>query len=81
MTAPSTTDLVNAFCAQVEQHLDRGQLDGPVRMDNTHTVVIVPVKGREPIYTHVHGKLDAAEAENVVQQIGSVPSLKGLIRS
>lgn len=81
MTTPSTSDLVNTFCARIEQHLDRSKLDGPVRMDNTHTVVIVPVKGKGPIHAHLRGNVDDAGADEVIQQIASVPSLKSLLRS
>lgn len=80
MAAPNTMDLVNSFCAQIETHLDRSQLDGPVRMDNTHTIVIIPVKGKGPVHAHRRGGLDESGVDDIVQQIASVPSLKGLIR-
>ena len=80
MAAPSTKDIVDTFTRQVQGRLDETKLDGDVRLDNTHTVVIIPLKGKGPIHAHIQGGLDDQGAENVVRQIQSVPSLKGLVK-
>jgi hypothetical protein len=79
MTAPSTQDLVNAFTEKVTARLDQSRLDGPVRLDNTHTVVIIPLKGKGPIHAHLHGGIDQQGVDDVVGQIMAVPSLKDLV--
>ena len=79
MTAPSTADIVDRFSRALEGHLDPERLEGPVRLDNTHTVVIIPVKGKGLIHAHIGGELDDAGVENILHQIRSVPSLSGLV--
>lgn len=79
MSAPSTQEIVDAFVAQIQDRLDPGKLDGPVRLDNTHTVVIIPLAGRGPIHAQINGGVTKAGVENVLRQIESVPSLKGLV--
>jgi hypothetical protein len=79
MTAPSTADIVLRFTRAVQDRLDPGRLDGPVRLDNTHTVVIIPVEGKGPIHAHIGAGLDEAGIENVLRQIRSVPSLASLV--
>lgn len=79
MTAPGTQGLVDAFTAQISDRLDPDKLDGPVRLDNTHTVVIIPLKDRGPIHARIEGGIGDQGVENVLRQIQSVPSLKGLV--
>src|SRR5436853_552192 len=79
MATLSTAEIVNRFTEMVAERLDESKLDGPVRLDNTHTVVIIPLKDRGPIHAHIHGVDDQA-VENVLAQIRVVPSLKGLVR-
>jgi hypothetical protein len=79
MTTPSTADIVARFTQTLQDRLDPDRLDGPVRLDNTHTVAIIPLKGKGPIHAHIHGGLDDAGIENVVSQIRAVPSLSGLV--
>lgn len=80
MTAPGTQEIVDAFTAKVTERLDESKLDGVVRMDNTHTVVIVPVRDKGPIYAQLQGGIDDEGIERVVRQLRSVPSLKGLVK-
>jgi hypothetical protein len=79
MAAPSTKELVDSFTEKIMARLDQSRLDGPVRLDNTHTVVIIPLKGKGPIHAHIHGGIGDEGVENVVKQIQTVPSLKGLV--
>jgi hypothetical protein len=81
MTAPSTQGLVDAFARKVADRLDESKLDGPVRLDNTHTVVILPLKGNAQTYVHIHGGLDDVGAESVLKQISLAPGLKTLLRA
>lgn len=80
MAAPSTKDLVDTFTRKVGARLDPDKLDGPVRLDNTHTVVIIPLKGKGPIHAHVNGGITDQGVQNVLDQIKAVPSLKGLVK-
>jgi hypothetical protein len=81
MEAPNSKDLVDGFTKKVAERLDRARLEGQVRLDNTHTVVIIPVKGRDPIYAHVQGGINDQGVDNIIRQIGMVPSLKGLVKA
>ena len=81
MTAPSTQDIVDTFTRKLTERLDASRLDGPVRLDNTHTVAIIAVKGKGPIHAHVQGGISDQGVEDVVRQIQSVPSLAGLVRA
>ncbi len=80
MSTVSTKDIVDDFTRRLAAFLDPPKLDGPVRLDNTHTVVIIPLKGRGPIHVHLQAGLASDAVDNILQQIRSVPSLKGLIR-
>jgi hypothetical protein len=80
MTAPTTQQIVADFCKEVTARLNPALIDGPVRMDNTHTVVIIPLKNRGPIHVPIQGQLNDGAVESIVRQIGAVPSLKGLLR-
>ena len=81
MPAPSTQEIVDSFTREVTNHLDQTKLDGPVRLDNTHTVVIIPLKDRGPIHAHVQGGINENGVQNILKQIATVPSLKGLLRN
>ncbi|MBV9281795.1 MAG: hypothetical protein JOZ41_17085 [Chloroflexi bacterium] len=81
MEKPSTKDLVDDFTRKVSERLDESQLDGPVRLDNTHTVVIIPVRNRGPIHAHVQGGITDHGVDNIVRQLQAVPSLKALVKT
>ena len=81
MTTPSTKEIVDAFTQKIGERLDESKLDGPVRLDNTHTVVIIPLKGKGPIHAHLRGGVDEAGVTDVISQLEGVPSLKGLVKS
>lgn len=81
MTAPNTKDLVDSFTQKISQRLDESKLDGPVRLDNTHTVVIIPLKDKGPIHAHLQGGVTDDGVRNVIHQIQTVPSLKGLVKT
>ena len=80
MTALTTQNLVDAFTAKLTEHLDASKLDGPVRVDPTRTIVIIPVKGKGPIHAHIQHQVDERGVQNVINQIKVVPSLKGLLK-
>ena len=80
MSAPDTKPIVDAFTEKLSQRLNIERLDGPVRLDNTHTVVIIPVKGKGPIHTPIGAGVDDEGVESVVRQISAAPGLKGLLR-
>lgn len=73
-------ELVQAFAEKVGQRLDESRLEGPVRLDNTHTVVIIPLKGKGPIHAHLQAGINDEGVDNVIRQIEAVPSLKGLVK-
>ena len=79
MTSPGTQDIVNKFTEGLTARFDTSRLDGPIRLDNTHTVVIIPLKGKGPIHAHLRGGLDEHGIDDVVSQIKAVPSLKDLV--
>lgn len=80
MDAPSTDAVANNFAAQVAAQLNPEMLTGPVRLDNTHTVVIIPL-ATGPIHAHLRKGIGEAGVQDVLDQIAVVPSLKGLVRS
>jgi hypothetical protein len=73
-------EIVDRFTSQVEARLNSEQLDGPVRLDPTRTVVIIPVKGRSPIHVHVEHHIDDDGVQGIIDKIALVPSLKSLIK-
>lgn len=80
MTSPNAQDIVDSFIHNVAQRLNPDLLEGSVRLDNTHTVVIIPVKGRGPIHAHLRQGVGDEGVDDVVNQLQAVPSLKGLVR-
>jgi hypothetical protein len=80
MEPVTTDDIVRTFTRTVQEHLDPEALDGPVRLDNTHTVAIIPVKGKGPVHAHLHGNLDNATVADLLGQLRKVPSLAALVR-
>jgi hypothetical protein len=81
MATVSTQELVDAFTRKVQARLDPERLDGAVRLDNTRTVVIIPLKDRGPIHAHIRRGIDDDGAADVISQIECVPSLKSLVVS
>lgn len=79
MTPSGTQEIANTFTRKLEDRLDAEKLEGPVRLDNTRTVVIIPVKGKGNVHAHIQG-VDDGGVENVINQIRSVPSLAGLVK-
>ena len=81
MTQPtSVQEIVDSFTAKITERLDSSQLDGPLRLDPTRSVVIIPLKGKGPIHAHVEGQINDQGVESVIHQIELVPSLKGLLK-
>jgi hypothetical protein len=78
--ATSLQDIVDSFTSKIAARLDETKLDGPVRLDPTRTIVIIPVKGKGPIHVHVNQQINDQGVESVVHQLGLVPSLKGLVK-
>lgn len=71
--------IVDEFLGKIAARLDPEALDGPLRLDPTRTVVLIPLKQRGPIHVHTGGPIDDGAVENVLRQIQLVPSLKGLV--
>jgi hypothetical protein len=82
MTHPDVQAIVDAFTGKIAERLDRSKLDGPVRLDPTRTVVIIPLKDKGPIHVHLqHDEINDAGVEAVIHRITLVPSLKDLVRA
>jgi hypothetical protein len=79
MSTISTKEIVDAFTAKVQERLDADRLDAPVRLDNTHTVVIIALKGKGPIHATIQGGITDEGVANVLKQLQTVPSLKDLV--
>jgi hypothetical protein len=79
MSMPSTEGIVENFTRKLNSRLDPNMLEEPVRLDNTHTVVIISVKDRGRIHAHINGGINDQGLANVIEQIETVPSLKGLV--
>lgn len=80
MTNQTLQDIVDSFTAKVTDHLDESKLDGPVRLDPTRSIVIIPLKGKGPIHAYTNHQIDDEGVQHVVSQIRAVPSLKGLLK-
>lgn len=80
MAGQTVQDLVDEFTGKVTSHLDESKLDGPIRLDPTRSIVIIPVKGKGPIHAYTNHHIDDEGVQHVVNQIGAVPSLKGLLK-
>ena len=80
MTAPTLEELVNSFTHKVTNRLDESKLEGPVRLDPTRTIVIIPVKGKGSIFARIQGQVNDQGVQMVVDQIKKVPSLQGLAK-
>lgn len=76
----TTQHLVDEFTEKVVERLDSERLDGPLRLDNTHTVAIIPVKNRGTIHAHLRRGIGDEGVSDLLQQIEGVPSLKGLVK-
>jgi hypothetical protein len=81
MAPVSTQAIVDSFVQKVQARLDPARLDGPVRLDNTRTVVIIPLKATGPIHAHIRKGIDDVGAADVIEQIEGVPGLKSLVIS
>lgn len=79
MTAPSTQGLVDEFTRHVQDRLDQSQLAGNVRLDTTHTVVIIPVKGKGDVHARLRRGVGPEGVDDVIEQLQAVPSLKSLV--
>ena len=79
MAGVSTHEIVDAFTRKIQERLDPARLDGPVRLDNTRTVVIIPLRDKGSIHAHIRRGIGDDGAADVIQQIESVPSLKALV--
>ena len=80
MANPSLQEIVDGFTAKITEHLDQSRLDGPVKLDPTRTIVVIPLKGKGPIHAYVQHKVDDEGVENVLNQLRMVPSFKGLVK-
>jgi hypothetical protein len=80
MAGPTVQEIVDSFTAKVTEHLDQSKLDGPVRLDPTRSIVVIPVKGKGQIHAYTDHKINDEGVQNVIHQISVVPSLKGLLK-
>jgi len=78
VTAQNVQEIVDSFTQKVAERLDQNKLDGPVRLDPTRTVVIIPLKDKGPIHVHVQHEINDAGVDSVIKQINLTPGLKGL---
>jgi hypothetical protein len=81
MPPVSTQEIVDAFARKVQDRLDPERLDGSVRLDNTRTVVLIPLKDKGPVHAHVRKGISDEGAADVIQQLEGVPSLKSIVVS
>ena len=79
MAHVTTQHIVEDFARKVQERLDPERLDGPVRLDNTRIVVIIPLKGKGPIHAHIRAGISDDGADDVIRQIEGVPSLKSFV--
>ncbi len=80
MADPTLQEIVDGFTAKITQQLDESKLDGPVRLDPTRSIVVIPVKGKGPIHAYTQHQINDEGVQNVIHQISVVPSLKGLLK-
>ncbi len=80
MTSQTLQDIVDSFTGKVTDHLDESKLDGPVRLDPTRAIVVIPLKGKGPIHAYTNHQINDQGVEHVVNQIRTVPSLKCLLK-
>jgi hypothetical protein len=73
-------EIVDTFTSKITEQLDETKIDGPVRLDPTRTIVIIPVKGKGPIHVHVNQQINDQGVASVIHQLGLVPSLKNLVK-
>ncbi len=81
MASPSTKEIVDEFSRKVMAHLDESRLAGPVRMDNTHTFVIIPLKGKGPIHAQARRGVGDEGVTDIINQLKATPSLQSLVKS
>jgi hypothetical protein len=80
MAGQTVQDIVDSFTSKVTDHLDESKLDGPVRLDPTRSIVILPLKGKGPIHAYTNHQINDEGVQHIVDQIQAVPSLKGLLK-
>lgn len=80
MANQTVQDIVDSFTRKITEHLDASRLDGPVRLDPTRSIVVIPVKGKGPIHAYTNHHIDDEGVQHVVNQIRAVPSLKDLLK-
>jgi hypothetical protein len=80
MVAESLQQIVDGFTGKIAARLDSAKLDGPVKLDPTRTIVVIPLKGKGPIHVHVNGQINDQGVESVIHQLTLVPSLKNLVK-
>jgi hypothetical protein len=73
-------EIVDDFTGKIVAQLDTNRLDGPVTVDPTRNLVLIPVKGRTPIHVPVRHQINDAGIRNVLYQLSLVPSLQGLVK-
>ena len=81
MATLSTQELADSFTQKVTAQLDESKLDGPVRLDPTRSIVIIPLKDKGPIHAYTNHHIDDEGVQTVIKQIRTVPSLQGLVKS
>jgi hypothetical protein len=80
MVETTLQDIVQGFTSKIEERLDPEKLDGPVRLDPTRSMVIIPLKGKGPIHVETRHQINDEGVQGVIARIKLVPSLQGLVR-
>ncbi|GEM_PF-6464084 len=81
MTTSGTAEIVAGFAGRIADELVPEKLDGPVHLDPTRTVVIIPLKDRGPIHAYVRHGLSDESVADVMKQLRAAPSLKPILKS
>ena len=80
MADTSLQEIVERFIGKIQDRLDAEKLDGPIRLDPTRSVVIIPLKGKGPIHVETRQQINNEGVDGVIGRIRLVPSLQGLVK-
>ena len=81
MAETTLQEIVDGFTGKIQGRLDGDKLDGPVRLDPTRSMVIIPLKGKGPIHVETLHQINDEGVQGVISRIRLVPSLQGLVKS
>jgi hypothetical protein len=81
MVNSTLQEIVDGFTSKIQAQLDPDKLDGPVRLDPTRSMVIIPLKGKGPIHVETRHQINDEGVQGVIGRIRLVPSLQGIVRT